>query len=378
MECKRSSFLIDPEVTYLNCAYQSPLSNQVISYGQEGLLKKANPQNIKSDDFFSSLEVIKKKFAKLIQTDDPQRIAYHPSASYGFAIVANNLAPKKNGKILMPSGQFPSNYYAFESFAEKHNARIEFIKAPEEFEQRGKKWNERILEAIDEQTICITLDHTHWQDGTIFNLREIRKKCDQCDALMIVDGTQSIGALPFNCGDLKPDALICAGYKFLMGPYGSALAYYGDYFDQGNPIEHNWINRYRSEDFSSLISYQKGFREKAFRYNVGEFSNFIHMAMLGGAINQLLEWTPSSIQDYCRSISNDFFDIVKNKGYKFDAESQARHLFGIYTPQNVDVNILNEKLQKAHIYVSFRGNAIRISPHVYNNREELLKLASLL
>ena len=216
----------------------------------EGLLLKANPQKIAAEDFFITLEKLKENFSRLIGLSDAQRIAYHPSASYGFAIVAKNLPKKKGGKILMPANQFPSNYYAFEHFARDHGATIEFIAAPDDFANRGQRWNEAILEAINQQTICVTLDHTHWQDGTIFDLPSIKERCTQNDALLIVDGTQSVGAYPTDVDSLQPDAMICAGYKFLMGPYGSALSYFGPYFDTGTPIEFNWINPSATKEIS--------------------------------------------------------------------------------------------------------------------------------
>lgn len=377
MHCKKTDFQLNEGSTYLNCAYQSPLSNRVVQAGMKGLLMKTNPQNIGVEDFFQTLELLKLNFSKLIGLADDQRIAYHPSASYGFAIVAQNLPVKKGGKIIMPTSQFPSNYYAFDHFARKNNINIELIKPPGDFSARGLKWNESILNAIDNHTLCVTLDHTHWQDGTIFDLQAIRDKCLDTNTLLIVDGTQSVGALPIEIESLQPDAMICAGYKFLLGPYGSAVSYFGDYFDQGTPIEFNWINRMNSDNFAKLSHYQQDYRPKAFRYNVGEFSSYIHLAMLNESILQLIEWKPEEIQTYCRQITNEFLDIVQEKGYSFDREGQARHIFGIYK-SDIQTDSLNKKLEENDISVSVRGDAIRISPHIYNNEEDLMRLATIL
>ena len=72
-----------------------------------------------------------------------------------------------------------------------------------------------------------------------------------------------------------------------MGPYGSGLAYYGKYFDQGKPIEESWINRKGSDDFSNLINYQEEYAKYAKRYSVGQQSNFINVEMLNEGIKQL-------------------------------------------------------------------------------------------
>jgi selenocysteine lyase/cysteine desulfurase len=118
------------------------------------------------------------------------------------------------------------------------------------------------------------MGHIHWADGTLFDLVAIRKKAHSLGAKLIIDGTQSVGALPFSVQEIQPDALICAGYKWLMGPYSIGMAYYADSFNDGQPLEYNWINRLNSEDYSQLVNYQDSYKPKADKYSVGESSNF--------------------------------------------------------------------------------------------------------
>jgi selenocysteine lyase/cysteine desulfurase len=68
------------------------------------------------------------------------------------------------------------------------------------------------------------MGHVHWSDGSRFDPAEIGARARAVGAALIIDGTQSVGALPFDVRALFPDALICAGYKWLMGPYGIGLA----------------------------------------------------------------------------------------------------------------------------------------------------------
>ena len=65
-----------------------------------------------------------------------------------------------------------------------------------------------------------------------------------------------VGALPFDVREIQPDALVCAGYKWLLGPYSIGVAYFGPRYDGGEPIEENWIARRGSEDFQRLVDYQ--------------------------------------------------------------------------------------------------------------------------
>ena len=119
---------------------------------------------------------------------------------------------------------------------------------------------------------------------------------------MIVDATQSMGAYPFDQQIFQVDALIAAAYKFMMGPYAMGLAYYGPAFDQGQPIEENWINKEGSEVFEKLLDYTDEYKPGASRYSMGEQSQFIHVPMQIAATEQLLSWGVDQIQSYCASL----------------------------------------------------------------------------
>jgi selenocysteine lyase/cysteine desulfurase len=164
-----------------------------------------------------------------------------------------------------------------------------------------------------------------------------------------------------------------------MGPYSIGLAYYGEYFDHGKPLEENWINRKDSENFSALVNYQSGYQPSALRYEVGEHSNFIAVPMLLAAIQQINQWKPSNIQAYCEKISKKSLAQLTDAGFWIeDPTYRGHHLFGIRLPKNINHDKVVEALKKNKIAVSFRGDAIRVAPHVYNSETEMNKLASVL
>ncbi|MDZ7807866.1 MAG: aminotransferase class V-fold PLP-dependent enzyme [Gracilimonas sp.] len=248
--------------------------------GYSGVERKRNPFQITPEEFFGETDTLREEYAKLINAKDPKRIVTIPSVSYGMANVAKNLPLSKGDNIIVVGEQFPSNVYPWRKAAEENKADIITITPPKTKEDRGKKWNQQILDAIDSKTKLVAVANVHWADGTLFDLKKIRKKTNEVGAWLAIDGTQSVGALPFDVSEIKPDALICAGYKWLMGPYSIGLAYYGPALDNGNPIEENWINRYESEDFSNLVNYNDQYQPGALRYEVGEHSNFILIPMM--------------------------------------------------------------------------------------------------
>lgn len=376
---QRAKFSLPKNTTYLNCAYMSPLLKKVEQTGIKAMAEKRNPALISATDFFTNTEILRKEFARLIKANDPKRIVVIPSVSYGIANVVNNLKVDASESIIVAAEQFPSNYYPWQRLSMDTGCKIKAIQPPTEFLQRGKRWNEMILEGIDRKTRVVAIGNVHWADGTLFDLQAIRTRTKEVGALLVIDGTQSVGALPFDVNLVQPDALVCAGYKWLMGPYAIGLAYYGEYFNDGKPVEESWINRIDSEDFTGLVNYQSKYQPGALRYEVGEHSNFILVPMLLEAIRQINEWQPENIQQYCAKITRQPIQQLRESGFWIEDERyRGHHLFGIRIPKTLQVDTIKSLLKKNKISVSFRGDSIRVAPHLYNTEDELLKLVKIL
>lgn len=353
----------------------SPQLKSVEKAGLEAISRKNHPFDIAPTDFFEPVEILKRRFAELISAGDPSQISLIPSVSYGIASVAKNAPLSAGDEIVLIGEQFPSNVYAWMEAAEANGASLRFVDCPGP--GQGKAWNERILEAIHENTSLVALAHFHWATGTRFDLQAIRARTREVGAWMVIDGTQSVGAYPFSVTEFEPDALVCAGYKWLMGPYSLGMAYYGPVLNDGKPIEQNWINRKGSEDFTNLFNYQPAYGPGASRYSMGEKSNFIQAPMLTTAIEQLIAWTPSSIQAYTQRIAKPAWEALQALGCTLEAaDYRAGHMFGVFFPQGFDTAGFKERLKRKKISVGFRGNAMRVSPHVYNTEEEMAKLVS--
>jgi len=212
----------------------------------------------------------------------------------------------------------------------------------------------------------------HWADGTKFDLQKIGERSKEVNALFVVDGTQSVGALPIDVKSCHIDALVCAAYKWLLAPYSMGFAYLSEYFNDGIPLEDTWMNKTNAENFSQLSSYVDKYKPGAARYNAGEFSNFILIPMFNKALEQIIEWKVSSIQEYCGNLITPLVQLLKEKDFWIEEENyRTNHLFGFLLPKTINTNYLLEILQERKIYVSLRGDSIRVSPHVYNTPEDI-------
>lgn len=391
MKCQKDHFNLEAGHHYLNCAFLSPLLKSVEKAGMEGIRAKARPWEVTPERFFRDGNTLRKRFAELVNAPSADHVALMPSVSYGVATAVKNLPRPGEGagegsaggsgkpRIVLNDEQFPSNVYAWQRFAREHGCKIHTVQAPGHAEGRGAAWNDRLLEAITDDTLAVALAPLHWTDGTLFDLEAVGRRCRETGSYLIVDGTQSVGALPFDVQAVQPDALFCAGYKWLLGPYSMALGYFGERLLDGVPLEEGWLNRRESEDFAGLVDYQPEYQPGARRYDVGQSSNFVLVPMMLRAVEQLLEWGPDRIQQYCRELTAPLAGELPEYGYRIEEPGRrAHHLFGIRLPAALTNEELKARLGERDIHVSLRGSAVRISPNVYNDEEDIAALLEVL
>lgn len=325
------------------------------------------------DAFFAPVQQLKASFAQLIHCDAPDRIALIPAASYGIATVAKNLPLRKRQQIVVVQDQFPSNYYAWHRLCGDAGGELVTVKKP----AGSSSWSDRVLGSITRDTAAVAIAHLHWADGTLFDLEAIRRRTDEVGAWLIIDGTQSIGAYPFDVRKIRPDALVAGGYKWLLGPYGTGYAYYGPRMDEGVPLEENWINRADSHEFHRLADYRHAYRPLAARYSVGEHSNFIGIPMQQAALDVLNAWTPEGVQAYTEQLWEPILDDLASLGVEM-TQQRAHHLVGLRLPPQLPLERVKQALLDREVTVSYRGDSVRVSPNVYNRLEEMYRLLEAL
>ncbi|HSK18296.1 MAG TPA: aminotransferase class V-fold PLP-dependent enzyme [Longimicrobiales bacterium] len=378
LDCRRADFSLPPDVHYLNCAYMGPLPRRVQEAGFAGVRAKGVPTSIEPSDFFRDSDTARSMFAQIIGARDVSRVAIVPSVSYGVATVARNVRCGAGATIVIAQEQFPSNVYAWRRLAAATGAELRMI-GPASDGARGESWSEALIGAIDERCAVVALPHVHWTDGTRFDLERIGERARDVGAAFVIDGTQSIGALPFDAERIRPDAVICAAYKWLLGPYGIGFAWYGERFDDGVPIEETWIGREGSEDFQHLVDYRDTYQPGAVRYDVGERSNIILLPMVIESMRLVLECGAERIQQYCDTLMQPALEEASALGFRIEARSwRGAHLLGLRAPATLDLGALGAGLRQRNVFASLRGTALRLAPHVYNDEHDVAALMDVL
>ena len=377
LTCQKKEFQIEDGVHFLNCAYLGPIARRVEEAGVRGLIRKRSPIDFPASAFYDDCERLRRRFASLVE-GEAKRVAILPSVSYGIATAARNLAISSSQNVVILGEQFPSNVYIWRRLAREIGYELRTVARPHRA-PCGLEWNARVLEAIDTETALVAIAPSHWTDGTRFDLASIGVRAREVGAALILDASQSLGAVPLDVGVVRPDALICAGYKWLLGPYSMALGYFGARFDDGVPLEETWIARRGSEDFQALVDYVEEYRPGAVRYDMGERSNFIQVPMMIEALDLILAWRPGDIHHYLTTLLDDLAEEARTWGWAVEDQAwRAGHVLGLGLPGRRDLESLDRRMREARIHASLRGRALRVSPHVYNDRGDVEALREVL
>lgn len=376
--CQRHLFEIPDDVAYLNCAYMSPLMKAALEAGMAGLARKASPWEITPDKFFSGSEDFRTTAAQLIDCS-PDDIAIVSSASYGIATAARNLPVRKGQSILVLEEQFPSNYYSWQRLAEETGASLKVVAWPA---NEDRDWTAAVLDSLTSDVAIAALPHVHWTSGGSLDLVRIGEACRENGTALALDLTQSLGALPFSVRGLQngvqPDFAVAASYKWLLGPYSTGLLYVAPKWQGGGPLEENWIQRANAQDFSSLILYTENYDNGARRFDMGERSNFALLPAAVTAMKQLLEWEVERISETAGALNRQIAEAAREMGfYAPDEPWRAPHYLALRRTAAIPRE-LPEMLAKEKVFVSVRGNSIRVTPHVYNTVEDCERLIACL
>ncbi len=362
---QRHLFEIPDDVAYLNCAYMSPQLRRAREIGGWSVTRKSRPWEITPDDFFREVEEVRTLFARLVG-GDAEGVAVVPSVSYGISVAAANVPIGDGEKIIILQDQFPSNVYSWRELASQKGAKLVTVPRPEDAD-----WTRALLAQIDEHTAVVAAPNCHWTDGSLVDLVRVGERVREVGAALVIDGIQSVGAMPFDVSEVRPDFLIAASYKWLLGPYGVGFMHVDERYREGQPIEHNWVNRHKSEAFSQLVDYQDAFQPGARRYDVGERSNFVLLPMAAEALRQLLDWGVGNTYETIGALTDLIERAAEERGIAtIPTDRRARHLIGLMLGSDAPDDLAT-RLMHHGVYVSVRGPSVRVSPHLYNTEKDI-------
>ncbi|MFJ9647633.1 aminotransferase class V-fold PLP-dependent enzyme [Streptomyces sp. NPDC101206] len=366
----RELFDVPEGIAYFNTASLAPTLRSGLTAGGAALQWRAQPWRIQAADWFTGAERRRELFAGLIgaAADD---VALVPATSYGMAVAAANLSAAAGSRVLVLADEYPSGVYTWWRFAEATGARMLTVRR-----EPGQSWTEAVLAAVDERVAVVSVPQVHWTDGALLDLDTIARAARSVGAALVIDASQSAGAMPLDVGALRPDFLVTVGYKWLLGPFGLGYLYVAPARQEGRPLEENWILRADAEDFARLIDYRSNYAPGARRFDVGQRTAFELTPMAVTALEQLSQWTVPRIAATLAPITDRIAAAARTRGLPV-TDPRGPHMLGITVPRNLQKRLV-EALQQAGVFTGPRGNAIRISPHLHTTDQDITQLLTAL
>lgn len=369
---QRAIFDIPRDVAYLNCAYIGPTPRAALEAGRAAMARKAQPWSIRAADFHAETESVRPLFARMIGAD-AEGVALTPSASYAIATAARNLPLGPGRTIVVAAEQFPSNVHPWRVAAREAGAGIVTATPGPDGDLTAA-----LLAAIDARTAIVACAHCRWTDGALVDLSRIGAAARAVGAALVLDLTQSAGALPFDAAAVQPDFVTAAAYKWLLGPYATGFLWVAPQHRDGRPLEETWLGRAGSENFARLVDYRDDHRPGARRFDMGAAPNFALLPPLRVALEHLLAWDVAAIQATLTARTAAIAARAAALGLAAsDPGLRAGHFLGLRFPETPPPD-LPERLAAAQVHVSLRGDSLRVTPHLYNDDEDSDRLIEAL
>lgn len=370
IKSQRELFDIPEEIAYFNCAYYSPQLNESKKRLLAGVASKSHPWERTASNFFEDAEILR-GLASDIFGGDSDGYAIIPAASYGLSTAARAIEPtlEKGNNILLMAEEFPSNVLPWKRISQERGVNIITVPIPAD-----GNWTKAIINKIDNSIKVVALSTCHWTNGAYIDLVSVREACNQTGSILIIDSTQSLGAMPFSIEQIQPDFLVAAGYKWLLCPYGFSLMYVSERWRNSRPLEETWLARENAEDFASLVIYSDKYMPGARRFDVGEKCTPTILPGAVAALEQIKFWKVEQISETLSVINNKIAAHLLTLGFQLpDSSQRCPHMFGAILPESFEGNLVS-KLKEKKIFISQRGKSIRFAPHLYINDYDVTRL----
>lgn len=358
----RSNYPVTKERVFLDHAALSPLSETIVSDIQELLKDYSLYGSPQWEKWFNKVEEGRGFVAKLINCSSDE-ISFAINTSDAIMFVVEGLDWKNGDNIVSIEREFTANYYPWTTLR-KDGVELRLIP------QRDGRFSVSDIEkSIDAKTRLVTISWVQFLSGFRAPLKEIGDLCKSRNVLFAVDAIQALGALKLDVKDCCVDFLFCGGPKWLLSPIGTGIFYCRkDLIDRLQLRRLGWMSVKEPFDFKNL---SQPLKDSARRF---EYSNMNQAGLIGlrRSLQTFLEIGPGEIEKRILYLTDVLAEGIGNKGLKIYSPRNDGEKSGIITfSVGEKTQSVYEKLMNDGITVSLREGMIRVSPHYYNNQQDI-------
>jgi selenocysteine lyase/cysteine desulfurase len=369
LPCQRALFDIPREVCFLNAASWSPLPLAVQEAGRAAVAYKGQPWKLPADFQPKQYERARKAAAALIGADSAD-VSLIPSVGYGVATAGKVLTIPRGSRVLVLQDDHTSPVLEWMSRAEAGGFAVETVKQPADGD-----WTSAVMAAIDrsgaEPLALVSISSVHWSDGGALDMARIATAAKAKGSALLVDATHDVGIRRIDVKTLDPDFLIFPTYKWVLGPYGRAFMYVAKRRQNGVPLEQISASRRAVSAEDTVYFRDIAYVEGARRYDMGERDHFISLEMAAVGMEMMAGWGNEPIVARLSMLTDKLADGLANTGVQvLDKKLRAPHVLSLYFPKGMAPD-LPKKLAAENVYAAPRLGRLRISPHVYNDEQDV-------
>jgi selenocysteine lyase/cysteine desulfurase len=232
--------------------------------------------------------------------------------------------------------------------------------------------------SIDKSTRVLSISFVQFHNGFKNDLEAIGKICQENDIFFVVDAIQGVGVLDLDVKKAKIDFLSSGTQKWLCSVLGHGLFYYSqDAKRKLEPVFFGWMGVDWKLNFTDLLKFDLEPFPDARRFATGSYP-YNGIMIMNSSLGLLLEIGIPKIERHTLHLLDILIDYLKDSPYQIKSSVEPIHRSSILSFSGKNSRELYQKLCKRNIIVSYRENAIRVSPHFYNNQEEIERLIEVL
>lgn len=361
------------DATYLNTAAHAAMPRVTLRAVQASIEANKFPHHLDDAVFFEAPIRLRASLSKMIGAK-PEEIALTTGASTGLATVAHVLRWKPGDEVITAKGEFPLQYATWKPMEERQGVKFKIVAPRDRFITADD-----LIHALTPRTRVVSVSHVRFDDGSLLNAARVAAACHAQGSLFVLDVSQSCGAVPMDVNELGADFLVCAGYKWLLSPYGTGFFWAkSEHLDSVRPGPFYWTAQGAEDDFFKLNFVDPAPSRSAKRWDAAEAATYFNfnLAAMDASLNFVLRVGPELVREHNRKLMEFLFEhLPKHCVRASPLESTQRGPYGCFTARTPETTAeLYQKLQKESIIVSLREGRIRVSPHLFNSERDMNRL----
>ncbi len=359
----REEYPATKKMVYLSSAAGAPMPRAAAEEGKKFYDEMLMYGDIPWDIWLERKENTRKIVADYIGAE-PNEIAFTLSASHGMNLIADTLKDYKN--ILTMRQEFPTSTIPWLH----RKFKLDFVE-PENSVYKIKN----IEKMITDKTQILVTSYVQFSTGFRQDLEALGKLCKKRGLIYVVNATQGFGVMPIDVKKAKIDFMVSSSHKWVTAGYGIGILYINkELFNSIKYPTASWLSVKNSD---TKVNTNIDIKKDATEYEVG-CMHFAPIFALGGAIGFFSKIGVHNIHKRIVELGDYLIKKLVSAKFEVISPTEEKYRSGIVMVKVTDPEKIVEKLAEKKIFVSARGEGIRVAIHIFNNKADLDSLVNAL